>query len=162
MKVLRFRYLLLLIISISLVGGCNATNKNSEQSSEGTALIRTTNPPPLAAENTKDEAKSVKEIKKMVMANSKIYDAAIIKGDEGVLVAYKVRHMHRLRMKQIEKELKKELEKKYPDEKFSVSSDYKIFLEAVRLQEKSEKENLPSEKIEKRLSEIIKLSEEKT
>ena len=39
-------------------------------------------------------------------------------------------------MKKIEKEVNEMLEKKYPDEDFIVSSDYKIFLEAVQIEEK--------------------------
>ena len=42
-------------------------------------------------------------------------------------------------MKKIEKEVNDILEKKYPDEDFIVSSDYKIFLEADRLGRKNER-----------------------
>ena len=51
-------------------------------------------------------------------------------------------------MKKIEKQLTKELQKQFKDLSFTVSSDFKIFLEAVRLNEKVEKENLSKEKKE--------------
>ena len=40
-------------------------------------------------------------------------------------------------MKKIEKEVNEILEKKYPEENFVVSSDYKIFLEAYRIRKEN-------------------------
>ena len=65
-------------------------------------------------------------------------------------------------MKKIERQLKEKLEKKFSGLTFTVSSDFKIFLEAVRLNERIKKENLSEEQKEKRLQEIIRLSRDKT
>ncbi len=65
-------------------------------------------------------------------------------------------------MKKIEKEVTEMLEKKYPDENFVVSSDYKIFLEAFRLGEKMKEPNFSNEEAQKRLDEIIELKKELT
>jgi hypothetical protein len=83
---------------------------------------------------------------------------AVVKGKEATLVVYKVKHMQRFRMKQIEKDLTKKLEEKYPKEQFTVSSDYKIFLEAVRLVERKDNGNLSGKQAEKRLNEIVKMT----
>ena len=65
-------------------------------------------------------------------------------------------------MKKIEKEVNEILEKRYPDENFIVSSDYKIFLEAYRLGKKMEDPNFSKKDAQKRLEEIIKLKKELT
>lgn len=151
--------LMLFIFSLSvLLFGCSTVNDTPETRS---SLVRTSNPNPIAV-NNKDE-KLVGDIKKAALSIDGIYDVAVIKGEaKDCLVAFKVHHLERFRMKKIEKQLTKELQKQFKDLTFTVSSDFKIFLEAVRLNEKVEKENLSKEKKEKRLQEIIKLSREKT
>ncbi|KIO61596.1 MULTISPECIES: hypothetical protein [Bacillaceae] len=151
--------LMLFIFSLSvLLFGCSTVNDTPETRS---SLVRTSNPNPIAV-NNKDE-KLVGDIKKTALSIDGIYDVAVIKGEaKDCLVAFKVHHLERFRMKKIEKQLTKELQKQFKDLSFTVSSDFKIFLEAVRLNEKVEKENLSKEKKEKRLQEIIKLSREKT
>jgi len=54
------------------------------------------------------------------------------------------------------------LNKKYPDEKFTISSDYKIFLEAVELKEKLKNPHYSRDQAEKQLKKIIKLKNEMT
>ncbi|CEE01099.1 hypothetical protein BT1A1_1267 [Caldibacillus thermoamylovorans] len=151
--------LMLFIFSLSvLLFGCSTVNDTPETRS---SLVRTSNPNPIAV-NNKDE-KLVGDIKETALSIDGIYDVAVIKGEaKDCLVAFKVHHLERFRMKKIEKQLTKELQKQFKDLSFTVSSDFKIFLEAVRLNEKVEKENLSKEKKEKRLQEIIKLSREKT
>jgi hypothetical protein len=151
--------LMLFIFSLSvLLFGCSTVNDTPETRS---SLVRTSNPNPIAV-NNKDE-KLAGDIKKTALSIDGIYDVAVIKGEaKDCLVAFKVHHLERFRMKKIEKQLTKELQKQFKDLSFTVSSDFKIFLEAVRLNEKVEKENLSKEKREKRLQEIIKLSREKT
>ena len=70
--------------------------------------------------------------------------------------------MQRFRMKDIEKKLNAMLEKRYPDENFVVSSDYKIFLEAIKLGKKMEDPNFPKKKANEELNKIIKLKKELT
>ncbi|MGG3855053.1 sporulation protein [Caldifermentibacillus hisashii] len=151
--------LMLFIFSLSvLLFGCSTVNDTLETRS---SLVRTSNPNPIAV-NNKDE-KLVGDIKETALSIDGIYDVAVIKGEaKDCLVAFKVHHLERFRMKKIEKQLTKELQKQFKDLSFTVSSDFKIFLESVRLNEKVEKENLSKEKKEKRLQEIIKLSREKT
>ena len=123
------------------------------------ALIKTTNPEPIQIE--KDGA-SVEGVRNEVNQVDEIYDAAVIKGDHNTLVAYKVRHLDRFRMKNIENELKKHLEGKYKDETFVVSSDYKIFLEAVRLREDIDSGKINDKQADKRLHQLIRLKKERT
>jgi hypothetical protein len=144
------------VFMVFFLASCGADNGNESNN----ALLNATNPKPLnIAAKGKDNAET---IKKDVSSMSQIYDVAVIEGKKDTLVAYKVKHMHRFRMKAIEKELNKRLEKKYPKENFTVSSDYKVFLEAVRLKERIDKKGLPKDKAEKELQKIIKLQTEMT
>ncbi|OLS41835.1 sporulation protein [Bacillus sp. MRMR6] len=142
----------LLLVCVFLLASCNQGQpiKDSQL-----ALIRTTNPDPEVTQmnNGHDQ---VKKIEKDVSDIEELYDVAVLQGKKEALVVYKVRHMQRFRMKQIEKELNAMLEEKYPKENFTVSSDYKIFLEAVRLDEKIDAREISDKQAEKRLNEIIK------
>ena len=57
---------------------------------------------------------------------------------------------------------KKKLEEKYKDRKFTVSSDFKIFLEAVELNEDLKDKDYSRKKARKHFKDIIKLEQEKT
>ncbi|MDF1507472.1 sporulation protein [Robertmurraya sp. DFI.2.37] len=146
-------------VIVTLLCACN--NDGSKES--GLALVKTTNPAPLSLEkSTKKELDLIGAIEQDVESFKELYDVSVLKGKEDILVAYKVRHMQRFHMKKIEKKIKKLLEDKYSQENFIVSSDYKIFLEAVKLEEKLKDPTYSTEKAEKRLQEIIKLKKELT
>jgi hypothetical protein len=142
------------IVCVSLLVSCSQgqTEKESQL-----ALMKTTNPNPIVTENNNDQD-NVERIEREVESIDEIYDVAVVKGKEATLIVSKVKHMQRFRMKQIEKDLNKKLEEKYPNEQFTVSSDYKIFLEAVRLVERKGNGNLSDKQAEKRLNEIVKMT----
>ncbi|MBO0962593.1 YhcN/YlaJ family sporulation lipoprotein [Neobacillus sp. MM2021_6] len=150
------RYGLILVTCLFLLGACN--NKQQEKDSQ-LALIKTTNPTPLMTDKTKKNHK-VNEIKEVVSTFPELYDIAVVKGKGDTLVAYKVKHLHRFKMKKIEKGVTKKLKKKFPKEEFTVSSDYKIFLETVRLDEKMHSKNFSKHDAEKRFKEIVKMTED--
>ncbi|MDE3838245.1 sporulation protein [Bacillus methanolicus] len=139
--------------------GCKGEEVEKESS---LALIKTTNPSPQIIGSNQKDQDLVEKVKKDVMSYKEIYDVAVVKGKEDILVVYKVKHLQRFRMKKIEKNINKLLEKKYPDEKFTVSSDYKIFLEAVQLKEKMKDPDYPEKDAEDRLKRIISLKNELT
>jgi hypothetical protein len=136
-----------------------ACNSNQPVKESKLALMKTTNPNPVLTDQNKS-SKQVEEIKKKVSSLPELYDVAVVKGKRDTLVVYKVKHLHRFNMKKIEKNVNKMLEEKYPKENFTVSSDYKIFLEAVRLNERMESEKLSQSDAEKRLKEIVKMTED--
>ncbi|MFD2443219.1 sporulation protein [Bacillus sp. CGMCC 1.16607] len=158
MKKFKLRILTFLLFSIAL-SGCNQSEAEEESR---ISLIKATNPSPVQLTNGIREENIVDDIKKDVMKFNEIYDVAIIKVDKNTIVVYKVKHMYRFRMKAIEKRINKKLENSYPNEKFTVSSDYKIFMEALELKEKTEDPNYSKEKAEKKLKKIIDLKEERT
>ncbi|GIN19208.1 MAG TPA: sporulation protein [Bacillus bacterium] len=133
-----------------------------EHNKSDSALLKTTSPPPIELKQ-RDEDKSIAyQVRKEVSKIDEIYDVAVVEGDKNIIVAYKVKHLQRFRMKKIEKELTKKLNKEYPDEKFIVSSDYKIFLESVRLKEDLDDDNMSNDEAGKRFKKIIRLKEEMT
>ena len=128
------------------------------------ALLKTVDPKPIAIgdkENGADQ-QAVEEIKKETSETDGIYDVAVVKGAKDIIVAYKVEHMHRFKMKSIEKELKDKLKKNFPDEQFTVSSDFKIFLETVRLYDRIEHNQYSEKEANKRVKQIIALKKELT
>lgn len=144
----------------TVVAGCSfgKTSPDSRAS-----MIQSINPDP-GATNDLDEKdlKLAKKVKKDIAAFDEIYDVAVIAGKKEILVAYKVKHLKRFGMKRIEKEINKKLEKNYPDEDFIVSSDYKIFIEAVELRERMKDPSFPDKKAEEQLQQIISLKKELT
>lgn len=126
-------------------------------------MIQSVNPEAGATNDLDAKGQNLAErVKKDIQALDAIFDVAVIKGKEETLVAYKVKHMKRFGMKKIEKEINKKLEENYPDEDFIVSSDFKIFIEAVDLREKMKDPAYPDDKAEKQLQRIISLKKEMT
>ena len=157
MKVL----MVILIACLFITTGCMDTKTKGDAN---WALFKTTNPNPAALNETSEEFAFSEEIHKFVLSFPEIYDAAIVVGEKQVLVAYKVKQMQRFKMKKIEKKLKKKLEKKFKDQnrKFTVSSDFKIFLEVVELNENLKDKKYSRKKAKKHFKKIIKLEKEKT
>lgn len=145
---------LMLIACMILLSSCSQGQKEKDSQ---LALMKTTNPNPIVTEKNNGQDK-VEEIEKKVSNFDEIYDVAVVKGKEATLVVYKVKHMQRFKMKEIEKDLNKTLEENYPKENFTVSSDYKIFLEGVRLIERKKNGSISDKQAEKRLNEILKMT----
>ncbi|KAA9027583.1 sporulation protein [Niallia endozanthoxylica] len=152
-------YVFIILCLEVMAAGCTPRNQTNQ---DYLVLMKTTNPAPKAIASDSKGKDLIKEIEKDIEAHKDLYDVAVIKGKEHILVVYKVKHMQRFHMKKIEKEVNEKLEKKHPGENFIVSSDYKIFLEAVRLEEKMKDPNYPEKEAEKELERIVKLKKELT
>jgi predicted small secreted protein len=151
--------ILIIFLGLVMLSGCNTNETRGNQDYK--VLLQATHPTPTNIASG-DNQVTAKDIRKDVEHLDYIYDVAVIKGENEDLVVYKVKHLQRFRMNGIEKEVTKILEKKYPEENFVVSSDYKIFLEAVRLGKKMEDPKFSKKDAQKRLEEIIKLKKELT
>ncbi|HEY4552208.1 MAG TPA: sporulation protein [Bacillaceae bacterium] len=145
-------------ILLTQVAGCSGKEHDKSES----ALIKTTRPSPIELKSRPEDKSVAYRVRKEVNQINEIYDAAVIEGEKEVIVAYKVRHLQRFKMKKIEKDLTEKLNKKYPEDQFIVSSDYKIFLESIRLREDLDHKNLSQEDAEKRFKKIIQLKKEMT
>ncbi|MDZ5470376.1 sporulation protein [Bacillus sp. 31A1R] len=151
--------LMLTIFYLVSLSACN----NDGPKTSGLALLQTTHPSPTILSENKDKEMDVaKDVEREISKFKELYDVAVIKKDKEMLVAYKVKHLQRFRMKQIEKKMTKLLEEKYPKYTFIVSSDYKIFLEAVELHESMKNPNYSKKKAKERFDRIVKLRNELT
>lgn len=158
-RIVLYMYMLLCIVAIMV--GCNVNN--TEEKDERLSLIAKTDPDPVTLVSHQKEKNPVADLKKDIEeAFDEIYDVAVIRGEKHTLIVYKVKHMQRFFMKRIEKKLNALLENHYPDEDFIVSSDYKIFLEAIKLGKKMEDPNFSNKEANKELERIIKLKKELT
>lgn len=156
---MRKKIILALFMVFIIMGGCSKHESKDAQMS----LVKTIHPTPLKISNTADrEEDMLNAIEHDVESMQELYDAAVLKGEKEILVAYKVKHLQRFHMKKIEKKLNKILEEKYPDENFIVSSDFKIFLEAVELHDLLLKYEVSEEEAQEKFDKIIKLKKEMT
>jgi hypothetical protein len=159
-KIMRGRWrIFITIAAVLFASGCS----NYSEEDTKFALIKKINEgPAVFSENEQKDLEKIKKVRKEVLSLEPVYDVAIVKGDKETVIAYKVKHMHRFRMKQIEKELKKRLEEKFPKEKFVVSSDYKIFLEVIELINDKKDTKFSDEKANQKLQKIINMQKELT
>ncbi|MCE4050499.1 MULTISPECIES: sporulation protein [Bacillaceae] len=153
------RFFVFFIFMCFLLAGCEESSPSSR-----TALFKRVDPAPLTVTKNPDQLEQilVRQVKDEASSVKSIYDVAVIKGQKEILVAYKVKHMSRFRMKGIESDLNKILSDKFPDHTFTVSSDYKIFLEAIRLGDKMKNADYSEKNADKRLKQIINLTNELT
>ncbi|WP_026566160.1 YhcN/YlaJ family sporulation lipoprotein [Bacillus sp. UNC41MFS5] len=145
-----------LLACLLLLSSCD---QNQQIKDSQLTLIKTTNPSPIVTQKNKSKD-HVKDIEQDVSSFPELYDVAVVKGKKDTLVVYKVKHLHRFRMKKIEKDINKMLEQKYPDENFTISSDYKIFLETVRLDERMNSSKYTAKKAENRFNQIVNMTKD--
>ncbi|MEH7746620.1 sporulation protein [Neobacillus drentensis] len=145
-----------LLACLLLLSSCD---QNQQVTDSQLTLMKTTNPSPIVTQKNKSKD-HVKDIEQDVSSFPELYDVAVVEGKKDTLVVYKVKHLYRFKMKKIEKDINKMLEQKYPAENFTISSDYKIFLETVRLDEKMKSSNYKGKKAENRFNEIVKMTKD--
>lgn len=116
--------------------------------------------PLVIANNTNNDEARLTEVKQTVTNFSEIYDVAVIGHEKKVLVVYKVKQRNRFQMQKIETKVSKELQHNFPGFNFVVSSDLKIFLEAVELIVQARKNNYPPTKAKKWFASILKLQKD--
>lgn len=150
-----------LIIPLALFVLIGCANKEDGSDSK-IALMKKTDPSPIELVDNPETDSYGHAIKQEISKMKELYDVAVIQDKEETLVVYKVKHLHRFKMKEIEKKMDAFLENKYPGENFILSSDYKIFLETIRLKEKLQNGTISKKDAETKFKEIVKLQKEKT
>ncbi|WP_404408735.1 sporulation protein [Jeotgalibacillus malaysiensis] len=105
---------------------------------------------------------TIKEVAEHIEDTKELYDSVVVAADSTLVVSYKVKHLHRFQMKEIEKEMKAWLEEKYPNKEIVLSSDYKIFLELYDLSDKWASNSLSEKEAMDEIEKIIKLKKEMT
>lgn len=140
-----------LILAFSWLSGCGG-GEVKERVNDTVTQTSTKQKEKTDKEQKAEEiAKSLKEVKGAIA-----YDS-----EEQLLVAFHVIQSQKFFTEQIEKKVKKALEKEFPDEKVIVSHDLKIRLEIERLRRDIERKKMGEEEINKRLDMIEDLRNEK-
>jgi hypothetical protein len=103
--------------------------------------------------------KIVEKAEKIILNYEEVTSAVAVHHERELIVAFNIEKMEEFHVKEIEKRVKKRLNKEFPHEKISVSHDLKIFMELQKLIKEEQK--LTHKNIKKRMSEISKLAEEK-
>ncbi|MEK5364090.1 YhcN/YlaJ family sporulation lipoprotein [Peribacillus castrilensis] len=153
-KINQFIIFLLLLTIIGLGSGCNR-NPQSDEGHEDLNISQ--------VHTSKSIDQSVaNQAKKMVITEEDISDVKAVNTDKELLIAIKVENFDRFRLKKIEKSVKSDLEKDYPDHKILVSTDSKMYLELDQLEQKIQKDNTNRKEVEKDFNKIKSLMKEKT
>lgn len=113
--------------------------------------------------SSKQKEKSDKEQKAEEIAKNlkEVKGAIAYDSEDHLLVAFHVIQSQKFFTEQIEKKVKKALEKEFPDEKVIVSHDLKIRLEIERLRRDIDRNKMSEDEIKKRLEKIEDLRKEK-
>ncbi|MDW7617497.1 YhcN/YlaJ family sporulation lipoprotein [Peribacillus simplex] len=154
-KINQFIMFLLLLAVIGLGSGCNRNQNQSGEDHEDLSIsqVHTSKPINQSVAN---------QAKKKVITEEDISDVKAVNADKELLIAIKVENFERFRLKKIEKNVKSDLEKEYPDHKILVSTDSKMYLELDQLEQKIQKDNTKRKELEKDFNKIKSLMKEQT
>ncbi|CAK6481332.1 YhcN/YlaJ family sporulation lipoprotein [Peribacillus simplex] len=152
-KINQFIMFLLLLTIIGLGSGCNQNQSGEDHEDLSISQVHTSKPIDQSVAN---------QAKKKVIKEEDISDVKAVNTDKELLIAIKVENFERFRLKKIEKNVKSDLEKDYPDHKILVSTDSKMYLELDQLEQKIQKDNTNRKELEKDFNKIKSLMKEET
>ncbi|WP_096155103.1 MULTISPECIES: YhcN/YlaJ family sporulation lipoprotein [Bacillus] len=137
-----------------LITGCGYNQAESERTNmEVTATSNTSQTQQQKEEKAENIALQFPEMKQ----------AKAISSNGEMIVAIQVKQMQKFFTESIEKKVKEQLKKEFPEkEKIYVSHDLKIWFEVQKLDRARQENNLDSKEIEKRFKKLNKLRKEKT
>ena len=103
-----------------------------------------------------------KQAKEILKYNDDLTAVKAVNTPDKLVVAIDIYHLQRLQLKKIEKKIQKKLEKEFPTSEVILSSDKKVFLELDKLEKKLQSDSLSKDKLAKKITKIIELSNEET
>lgn len=140
---------LLILMVIGLCTGCNVSQGQDANADLNTSQV--SKPISQSVANQATENVSMEDAISGVKA---------VNTDKELLVAIKVKQFDRFQLKKVEKNIKSDLEKLYPDYSILVSADQKMYFELVKLEGKLQKNTLSMKDLEKDINKIKKLMKE--
>lgn len=151
----KFRIFLLLLTIIGLGSGCNGNQNELGDNNKdlSNSQVHTSEPVNQSVAN---------QAKEKVIRKEEISGVKAVNTDKELVLAIKVDNFNRFQLKKIEKNIKTDLEKMYPDYKVIVSADSKIYLEVEKLEQKLQKDKVQMETLKKELDKIKSLMKEQT
>ena len=154
-NITKLKIFLLLLTVIGLGSGCNENQNQLGDSNKDLSIsqVHTSNRINQSVAN---------QAKEEIITKEEISDVKAVNTDKELLVAIKVDQFDRFRLKKIEKNVKSDLEKAYPDHKILVSTDSKMYLELDQLEKKLQKDHTNRKNLKKDFNKIKSLMKEQT
>ncbi|MRX56623.1 hypothetical protein GJU41_22005 [Bacillus idriensis] len=152
--VTKLTFSFLLLTAIGLSSGCAGNQNQFANNNDDANVVR--------VHTSKEIDQSVaNQAKVKVIKEDEISGVKAVNTDKELLLAVKVDNFDRFRLKEIEKKVKSDLEKEYPDYKIIVSTDSKMYLELEQLEEKLQKDHTQMKSLKKSFDKIKSLMKEK-
>jgi hypothetical protein len=148
---------LLVGMVIILASGCTGNQNQLGDDNEGLSISQVHTSKPIS-QSVANQAK----VNVITETEEEISDVKAVNTDKELLVAIKVGQFDRFQLKKIEKEVKTDLEKMYPDHKVLVSTDQKMYIELEQLEQKLQKNKTNMKTLKKDFSKIKTLMKEQT
>jgi Sporulation lipoprotein YhcN/YlaJ (Spore_YhcN_YlaJ) len=142
---------LLILMVIGLCTGCNGNHDQDTNEDLNDSQVSKPISQSVANQATKN-----------VSLEEEISNVMAVNTDKDLLVAIKVKQFDRFQLKKIEKNIKSELEKRYPNYSILVSADQKMYFELVKLDEKLQKNTMSMKNLKKDTKRIKSLMKEQT
>ncbi|MFS0673736.1 YhcN/YlaJ family sporulation lipoprotein [Ornithinibacillus sp. 179-J 7C1 HS] len=154
-NITKLKILLLLLIIIGIGSGCNENQNQMGYNNKDLSISQVHTSKPF-------DQSIANQAKEKMITKDEITDVRAVNTDKELLVAIKVENFNRFRLKTIEKTVKSDLEKIYPNHKVVVSSDKKMFWELEKIEQRLQKNNTNKKSLKKDLKKLKSLIKEKT
>ena len=154
-NITKLKILLLLLTIIGIGSGCNENQNQMGYNNNDLSISQVHSSKPI------DQSVANRAKEKMI-TKDEITDVRAVNTDKELLVAIKVENFNRFRLKTIEKTVKSDLEKIYPNYKVVVSSDKKMLWELEKIEQRLQKNNTNKKSLKKDLKKLENLIKEQT
>ncbi|WP_171038026.1 YhcN/YlaJ family sporulation lipoprotein [Aquibacillus sediminis] len=145
------KIVLLIFISVLFLVSCATNEEDNRLTSESSQDIT------KISSNTPIDQSFTNKVKEEVLNREDIKGVRGVNTKDELLLAIEVEEIKQFNEQDIEKEIKKTLEKKYPNKNFKISSDQKIFIELDDLEKKIQNNKVDKKELEKKYKNIKKL-----
>jgi len=154
-NITKLKILLLLLTIIGIGSGCNENQNQMGYNNNDLSISQVHSSKPI------DQSVANRAKEKMI-TKDEITDVRAVNTDKELLAAIKVENFNRFRLKTIEKTVKSDLEKIYPNYKVVVSSDKKMLWELEKIEQRLQKNNTNKKSLKKDLKKLENLIKEQT
>ena len=154
-NITKYKIFILLLTIIGLGSGCNENQNQLGDNNKDLSISQVHTSKPI-------DQSVANHAKEKMITKDEISDVKAVNTDKELLAAIKVENFNRFRLKSIEKTVKFDLEKMYPEHKVFVSADKKMFWELEKIEQRLEKNNTNKKGLKKDLKKLESLLKEQT
>ncbi|MCM3603179.1 YhcN/YlaJ family sporulation lipoprotein [Robertmurraya korlensis] len=154
-NITKLKIFILLLTIIGLGSGCNENQNQMGYNNKDLSISQVHTSKPI-------DQSVANQAKEKMITKDEITDVRAVNTDKELLVAIKVENFNRFRLKSIEKTVKSDLEKMYPNHKVVVSTDKKMFWELEKIEQRLQKNNMNKKSLKKDLQKLESILKEQT